>query len=157
MIKFYVLIIILNVFIINSCCDCDSGRDCKNNEDCIGYEGVPPYCNLDKNKCMQNLCFNRVCGAGGTCVQSQGSYSCQCDENSLPYDYFQDSSTPLICTPKCETHADCREAYVNLGHQIAGACIKGQCNERNECEEDSDCPKTDICGHGMCGRKPIGG
>jgi hypothetical protein len=70
---------------------------------------------------------------------------CKCDENSLPYEF----NGRKICTPKCENHSNCPEGV--------GACIKGQCNERNECTEDSDCPTTDICYRGGCYNDPTGG
>jgi hypothetical protein len=141
-----------------SCNNNEGIPHCESTSDC-DYEWV-----CVANRCRSNPCEDYYCGTG-TCtviadsseVDERGDVYCACDENSLPYKYFSDSSYPLICTPKCEFHEDCNEAYVNFGHQIAGVCIKGQCQERNECTEDSDCPTTDICGYQMCGPKPTGG
>ena len=165
--KYLFLIII---FIVASC---NSGAPCETNanNECISFDscnkmddcGEDYYCNKLRKECHPNPCLGNIFCGTGTCVpgddletDNREYYHCQCDENSLPYDYFEDSSHPLICTPKCQNHSDCSEAYINLGHQVAGACIKGQCNERNICEENSDCPETDICGHGICDVKPTG-
>jgi len=131
---------------------CEADEDCKDspidNAACI------------RGRCANNPCLNTHCGSG-VCTIGDNSETeryelsyCKCDENSLPYDHFG-GTRGFICTPKCDTHNDCSEAYVNLGHQVASACIKGQCNERNLCEVNEDCPEDNICGAGMCGPKPI--
>jgi len=168
--KLFILIGILflitgGVFI--SCTDCESfgGVDCSIPEYCKSNEACKTSSLHDavcvNGECRSNPCLNSFCGTG-TCTigdnpetqEREEKHYCECGENSLPYDYFEDGRG-FICTPKCETHSDCSEAYVNLGHQLAGACIKGQCHERNLCEVSEDCPEDNICGYGQCGPKPI--
>ncbi len=111
-------------------------------------------------ECHSNPCTDAFCGTGTCVLEDDPSTTdfeerayCKCDEGSLSYE--RAFAPIIICTPECDSHSDCSKAYINEGYQVAGTCIKGQCNERNICKEDNDCPIDNICDDEQCKNKPI--
>ena len=153
-----VLIILLaGSVIFVSCTDCQSlgGTDCtvethcETDTDCKNTGVDDQVC--VNGACHMDFCKDFFCGVG-TCIHNDNPLTtdikevayCQCDENSLPYEF----NNKIICTSKCEYHSDCNPEGL-------GVCIKGQCDETNYCDTADDCPDGDICDYNICKPKPI--
>jgi hypothetical protein len=92
----YIFLVVSSMIFI-SCNNNEGIPHCESTSDC-DYEWV-----CVANRCRSNPCEDYYCGTG-TCtviadsseVDERGDVYCACDENSLPYKYFSDSSYPLI-------------------------------------------------------------
>lgn len=111
-----------------------------------GYEGDPLTGCIDINECL-----NVDCGPNGKCVNTPGSYKCECNMG------YQDTSPIGGCidTNECLTGAPCGPNSIctnNVG-SFSCACASGYsgtppsifCTDINECTTRAPCGPNAIC------------
>lgn len=141
----------------DGCAECANGYE-KNGSRCVSSEGM-------------TSCDDNPCGANGTCDDSGGQVSCDCDEGYTGDDcsecddgYHADPEDDAVCVvdaacggDSCPANASCDDTggivtcTCNEGWDGAecGQCAAGYHDDGGDCVEDTECGAS-TCSNGTC-------
>jgi|SRR5690554_4468735 len=151
--------------------DCQNGPAiCDTNAECTeiaeehficecqpGYSGSGTQCD-DINECAPN---SEICGPGGTCINSPGSYRCECDSGFVlnnASNICEDVNECADGSHNCDPRVTCTNT---AGSYSCAACPAGYTDthgDGSQCEDIDECATNSaICGTGGTCNNTVGG